>query len=331
MSNSSAVCAGSSAFMSYVASGGVTRAARQSILKAPHRATEARAGRCNSMSGADRKLNHVWRIFATGLAFVLFGISALVVSMAVFPILRLSTWDADTARRRIQRAMQLTFQAFIQITRLLGILTCRVEGAERLREPGRVIVANHPTLIDVVLLVSQMPEVDCIVKRTLWRNPILRWPALWAGYLPAAAGPELVEECSATLRRGRSLLVFPEGTRTVPGKPLHLQRGAAHIALAADAEILPVTITCDPPTLSKGNPWYRVPARRFHMHAVVGAPIAARDFIRDHETPARTARRLTEWMLGHFDAGRALPPDQVASVPPWCSELEKSLTSKPAG
>jgi 1-acyl-sn-glycerol-3-phosphate acyltransferase len=272
------------------------------------------------MPEADRKLNYVWRIFATGFAFVLFGIGALIVSVAIFPVLRLSTLDADTAHRRIQHAMQLTFLVFIQVTRLLGILTYRVEGAERLREPGRLIVANHPTLIDVVLLVSQMPQVDCIVKRTLWRNPILRWPASWADYLPAAAGAELIDKCSATLRRGRSLLVFPEGTRTVPGKPLHLHRGAAHIALAADSEILPVTITCDPPTLSKGNAWYRVPARRFHLRAVVGRPVAARDFIRDHESSARTARRLTQWMLAEFDAGRASPPEHEAPGPQWQDE-----------
>ena len=156
-----------------------------------------------------------------------------------------------------------------------------------------------------MLLVSQMPEVDCIVKRGLWRNPFLRWPVSWAGYLPNAEGEELIEECAATLRRGHSLLVFPEGTRTVPGKPMRMQRGAAHIALAADAEILPVTITCDPPTLFKGNPWYRVPARRFHMHVVVGEPVAAREFVRDNEAPVRTARRLTQWMLAYFDAGRA--------------------------
>ena len=220
------------------------------------------------MSEASRKLNHVWRIFATGFVFVLFGVGALIISVTMFPLLRLSTWNADTARRRIQHGMQFMFRAFMETMRVLGILTYRVDGAERLREPGRLIVANHPTLLDVVLLVSQMPEVDCIVKRGLWRNPFLRWPVSWAGYLPNIEGEALIEECSATLRRGHSLLVFPEGSRTVPGKPLRMQRGAAHIALAADSEILPVTIACDPPTLFKGNPWYRVPARRFHMHVV---------------------------------------------------------------
>jgi 1-acyl-sn-glycerol-3-phosphate acyltransferase len=90
-----------------------------------------------------------------------------------------------------------------------------------------------------------------------------------------------------------------------------MQRGAAHIALTADSEILPVTITCDPPTLFKGNPWYRVPARRFHLQVVVGAPIAARDFLRDNEAQALAARRLTQWLLAHFDAGRSQLPDHV--------------------
>jgi 1-acyl-sn-glycerol-3-phosphate acyltransferase len=273
------------------------------------------------MSGADRKLNHVWRIFATGFVFVLFGVGALVISVTMFPLLRLSTWNADTARRRIQHGMQLTFRAYMETMRLLGILTYRVDGAEQLRKPGRLIVANHPTLLDVVLLVSQLREVDCIVKSGLWRNPFLRWPVSWAGYLPNAAGEKLIEECSATLRRGHSLLVFPEGTRTVPGRPLRMQRGAAHIALAADSDILPVTITCEPPTLFKGNPWYRVPARRFHLHVVVGKPVAVREFIRDNESPVRTARRITRWMLTHFDAGRATQPDHVeATGSPWLAE-----------
>jgi|SRR6188768_94278 len=278
------------------------------------------------MSSGDRKLNRVWRILATGFVFVLFGVGALVISVTMFPALRLSTRNADTARRRIQRGMQMVFRGFMETMRVLGICTYRVEGAERLREPGRLIVANHPTLVDVVLLVSQMPEVDCIVKRGLWRNPFLRWPVSWAGYLQNAAGEELVDQCSATLRRGHSLLVFPEGTRSVPGEPLRMQRGAAHIALAADAQILPVRITCDPPTLFKGNPWYRVPARPFHLLMVVGEPVAARTFLRENEAPARTARRLTQWMLTQLDAGGVpQPEDPETSESSWLAPGQQSL------
>ena len=254
------------------------------------------------MTTVGRSINHAWRVFATGFVFVLFGLGALFISLTMFPVLRLSTRNSDVARRRIQQGMQRTFHCYIEIMCRLGIMTYEVHGVERLREQGRLVVANHPTLIDVVLLVSLMPEVDCIVKRGLWRNPFLRWPVIWASYIPNSEGEELVEGCADTLRRGHSLLVFPEGTRTVPGKPMRMQRGAAHIALAADAEMLPVTVTCDPPTLFKGNPWYRVPSRRFHMKVVVGEPVTASSFRQEDELPARAARRLTQWLLAYYGA-----------------------------
>lgn len=264
------------------------------------------------------RLNHAWRICATGFVFALFGLGALFISVTMFPLLRLSTMDSRIARRRIQRGMQLTFRGFMETMRLLGILTYSVQGTARLREHGlargRLIVANHPTLIDVVLLVSLMPEVDCIVKRGLWRNPFLRWPVLWAGYIPNSEGEELVEGCAERLRGGRSMLVFPEGTRTVPGQPLRMQRGAAHIALAADAEILPVTISCDPATLYKGNPWYRVPSRRFHLNVVVGEPVASGSFRHEGEVSAKSARRLTQWLLAYYGA-REQSPESPAPVP----------------
>ena len=131
------------------------------------------------MISLGRSINHAWRIFATGFVFVLFGLGALFISVTFFPILRLSTVSSDLARRRIQHGMQRVFRLYIEVMRLLGIMTYEVHGVERLREQGRLVVANHPTLIDVVLLVSLMPEVDCIVKRGLWRNPFLRWPVSW--------------------------------------------------------------------------------------------------------------------------------------------------------
>lgn len=273
-----------------------------------------------------RRINRLWRIFATGFVFVLFGVGAIVISLTMFPVLRLVSADSESARRRIQHAMQLTFKAYVEVMRLLRVMTHSVEGVERLRERGRLIVANHPTLLDVVVLVSLMPEVDCIVKRGLWRNPFLRWPVLWASYIPNSEGEELVDSCAERLRLGHSLLVFPEGTRTVPGEPIHMQRGAARIALAADAEILPVTVTCDPPTLYKGLPWYRVPERRFHMAIVVGQPLSAANF-RHGDEPARAARRLTEWLRAYYDNNDASHPAEDAEQVKSADDAARAASS----
>ena len=169
--------------------------------------------------------------------------------------------------------------------RVLGILTYRVEGAERLREPGRLIVANHPTLLDVVLLVSLMPAVDCIVKRGLWRNPFLRWPVSWAGYLPNSEGEVLVKNARRRCGAVTRCWSFPKARAPCPASRCACSAAPRTSRSLPTSQILPVTIACDPPTLFKGNPWYRVPARRFHLHVVVGTPIAARDFA------AKTKRR----------------------------------------
>jgi 1-acyl-sn-glycerol-3-phosphate acyltransferase len=260
------------------------------------------------MSLLDTKAGRLWRIFGTGLVFILFGLGALVLSLTVFPLLRLLSRPAHTARPRIQHAMQFTFRLYVEMMRGLGLLSYEIEGLEHLHVPGRLVVANHPTLIDVVFLVSFMPQVDCIVKQGLWRNPFLRWPVLWASYIPNTSGEALIEDCAHTLKCGHSLIVFPEGTRSIPGQALRMQRGAAHIALAARADILPVKIFCTEPMLTKGYPWHRAPQRRPHFRIVVDAPMPPSAYIRDGEAGAVAARRLTRFFQEYF-------ADTVTGVP----------------
>src|SRR5712671_4900874 len=114
------------------------------------------------------RINRLWRMCGTGAVFALFGIGAVVISLTTFPILRLISLRADVARRRIQHVMRWTFRFYIELMRGIGLLTYEVQGLDRLRARGRLIAASHPTLIDVVFMVSLLSEVDCIVKRGLW-------------------------------------------------------------------------------------------------------------------------------------------------------------------
>jgi 1-acyl-sn-glycerol-3-phosphate acyltransferase len=263
-----------------------------------------------SESGATRthtagRLDRAWRIFATGFSFTCFGLGALLLGFTAWPLLRLSSMNARDGVARVQRAVSASMRAFVWLMKSLGLLTYEVHGRERLALRGQFVIANHPTLIDVVFIVGFMPEVDCIVKQALWRNVFLRWPVYWAGYISNATGEGLVAACVAALARGRSLLVFPEGTRTRPGEPLAFQRGAAQIALAAAHDLRPVTITCAPITLHKGNAWYRVPAHRPHWVIAVGDPIPIADFLRAGEPPPLAARHLTQALVRWFDVSLA--------------------------
>jgi 1-acyl-sn-glycerol-3-phosphate acyltransferase len=259
-----------------------------------------------SDSGAARSdtagaLDRAWRIFATGLSFTCFGFGAVLLGFTLWPLLRVSSANPRIAVARVQRAVSASMRVFVWLMKALGLLTYEVRNREALGTRGQFVIANHPTLIDVVFLIGFMPEVDCIVKQALWRNVFLRWPVSWAGYISNASGEGLVAACAAALAQGRSLIVFPEGTRTRPGAPLAFQRGAAQIALAAGRDLRPVTLTCEPITLHKGNAWYRVPARRPHWVITVGDPIPITGFLRAAEPPPLAARHLTQALVQWFE------------------------------
>lgn len=256
-------------------------------------------------------LDRPYRIAATGFCFAVFGIGGILLSISWFPLLRLWHWrDAQAAQRAIQRRMSAAFRGFVWLMKTTGVLTWQASGLQHLQTRGALVVANHPTLIDVVFLIGFMPQVDCIVKAQLWRNPFLRWPVSWAGYIPNddAAPEHLMTRCAEKLKAGRSLIVFPEGTRSVPGKPLAMRRGAAQIALAASCPIVPVTIRGEPLTLTKGSPWWRVPERPFHMSLVVEPAMQISDLIAADLSPPVAARRLTRWFADYYTARLGTPP-----------------------
>ena len=167
--------------------------------------------------------------------------------------------------RLARLAVHHAFRFFIWYMRFLGVLRYELKGVEKLSRSGLLILANHPTLIDVVFLISLVPNADCVVKASLANNPFTRGPIRATRYLCNDSGPGLVQDCIASVKAGNNLIIFPEGTRTPVQGPMQLQRGAANIAVRGPGEFTPVIIRCEPLSLTKGSPWWKVPPRRMHF------------------------------------------------------------------
>lgn len=209
-----------------------------------------------------REIGRAWRVCATGLSFLTFGVAGILAWCAGIPLLHLLYWEPRRRQKIARLVVRRLFWVYVRYLRLLGVLGFRLIDVERLERPGRIIVANHPTLIDVVFLLSLVPDATCIVRSGLAKDPFTRAAVRAAGYVCNDRGMEVVEACVAALRDGSSLIVFPEGTRTQPLRTSPWHRGAANVALRAGVPLTPVRIACEPPTLRKGEPWWRVPARR---------------------------------------------------------------------
>jgi 1-acyl-sn-glycerol-3-phosphate acyltransferase len=216
------------------------------------------------------KLFRQWRICATGIAFLTFMVGSIFVTIVAIPIIRLLPGSVENKRRKILQLIHCLFKLFIKYSIFLKVIeTFEVDGLEDIKcYDSHIFIANHPTLIDVVALMSCIPFCNCIIKKSLLKHIYFGRIARAAGYIVNDRATQLINDCEKNFQAGRSLIVFPEGTRSPAYGLRTFKRGAAQIALRTGAPIVLVVITCDPPTLSKGQPWYRVPERplRFKLH-----------------------------------------------------------------
>ena len=241
-----------------------------------------------------------WRVVATAIGFVVFGIGCVAMGVVALPVLLVTTKDAVRRAHRAQALTHYTFRLFVRLICLIGVITVEVHGRQLLRRSGLLILANHPSLIDVVLLLSLLRRATCVVKSRLWENPITRGPVLATGYISNSQDSRLIDEGVAVLERGENLLMFPEGTRTRLNSPIRLQRGAITIAMRANCAVTPVVIRVSTPMLTKGAKWYRVPPTRPHFVIEVKDDIDVKAYLARNRSLSLAARELTSWLQGFF-------------------------------
>ncbi len=245
------------------------------------------------------KINYLWRLIATGLCFSLFGAGALVLTLFIFPVLYIIS-----PRKRIlfaRKAIQISFSMFLWLMQISGVLLLEIRNKERLHQyKNALILANHPTLIDVIAIIGQMPNANCIVKQDLWKNPFMGMVVRTANYINNSESELLIQECTAGLQTGNSLVVFPEGTRTKQGGNLQFKRGAAYIAINSKIPIIPIVITCNPPTLSKGEKWYTIPSQKAHLLIDVKPSISVYQLTNNTDNELISARQLTKALEQYF-------------------------------
>lgn len=248
-------------------------------------------------------ISKAWRTFATGLSFATFGLWSLWLSVCWLPLRELFSPARAEPWRRAQRAIHRMYRIHVQLMERLGVIELHWVGAERLARDDRprIIVANHPSLIDVEIVVGQLPQADCIIASSRAENRWLRGAVRAADYIANDSGAEVVAEAARRLREGRTIVIFPEGTRTPEDVRLgRFQRGAAHVALATGLDMLPIEIDVSPRMLMKGFPWYHVPPSRGVYTVRVGEPLVAKEHLDGAESTVRAARKLTRALRERF-------------------------------
>ena len=244
------------------------------------------------------------RVVLRGLGFATFGLITATLGLVIVPLARLAArlrGRPEQAVLRAQHAIHRGMRLWVRWMDRWDVLrVVTVKGVEALRGPV-VVVANHPSLIDTPILLNLMPQADLIVNAAWGDNPVLRGCVQGAEYLRVEHGAVMVRHAIERLHAGRTLVVYPEGSRTPTEGLRSFERGAAQIALLAGCDIVPVVITVRPRTLMKGQAFTDVPASCPEWTVEVGQPIRSADHLREGESASAAARRLTAVLQDYFE------------------------------
>lgn len=146
---------------------------------------------------------------------------------------------------------------------LRGIVGTRVEfrGLDRIPPGGLLVASKHQSFADILAVLPKLGDPTFILKRELTWIPLFGWFTLKAGMIPvdrsrgSAAVADMNRRAVREVKRGRQILIYPEGTRRRPGAEPAYKQGVAHLYRTLDVPCLPVA-------LNSGVFW---PRRRFML------------------------------------------------------------------
>lgn len=214
-------------------------------------------------------------------------------------------WRKDPTRRglRLQRCMGFGYRILHDWLRVFRIADFDHRGAlAGLPEGPCVVIANHPTQIDVTAIGACLGGGCTIVKQRVWNRRMVKPLLVGAGLLegpgtdPISIG-RVIDDGVDRLRQGMRIFVFPEGSRSPKGQLRPFGRVAFEIACRAGVPLVSVGIRCTPPWLSPEVPMFRpphpIPTLRLQLLAIDEPAASGGDSKRLRE---RTEARFRSWL-----------------------------------
>ena len=198
-------------------------------------------------------------------------LAALCLSWLPFAMLLHPVLPRGLGQALGRRVIMIGFRLYLRV--LGGLCACRFDLSELEhlhREGPMIIAANHPSLLDAVLIVSRLPNAICVMKASLMDNVLFGSAARLARYIRNDGALQIIRQSRAGLEEGAQVLLFPEGSRTrnFPVDPFTPTLGM--IARRSGVPVQTLLIEYSTPYLGKAWPLFRRPELPLHCRVRLG-------------------------------------------------------------
>ena len=229
-------------------------------------------------------------------AMTVFGVGAVILAVFVFPFIRLFTLHRKDFGVVARAYVSHTFRVFLGFLNLLHVSIRKVENEDDYRNiHSKIIIANHPSLLDFVYIMSLVPNSTCIVRGGLTKTP-LRGVIKQAYITNTTTFEDMCVECKKLTDMGCNVIIFPEGTRTPRHGKNNYKKGAARIALYCGCDVQPIFIGgSDKYGLGKHDPLWSYNHVEPYLYDFKKLPVISIDEYKDLSEPI-AAKRLTDKM-----------------------------------
>ncbi|MBL8446852.1 MAG: 1-acyl-sn-glycerol-3-phosphate acyltransferase [Zoogloeaceae bacterium] len=237
-----------------------------------------------------------YEILAMGLGLGLLAVLCLIW-MPISLLIHL-TVPQRIAQPLGRRAIALGFRVYLWLLERLCLCRFDLAALDALREEHPLIVAaNHPSLLDAVMIVSRLPEAVCVMKASLMDNILFGAAARLARYIRNDAPLKMILDARDNLTQGAHLLIFPEGSRTRRFPVDRCLPSVGLISARAGVPIQTVLIACSTPYLGRDWPLFRRPQLPLTFSLRLGRrfnpPTDLATFARDLESSFRDSLSTT--------------------------------------
>ena len=197
------------------------------------------------------------KLLVNALFWSIFAVTAPLGVVIGF-LLTAITAPFDPDRRLIHAFICRFVFSYLKLNPLWRV---RVEGRERISNRPSVLVANHQSMADIVACMGLFRQYKFVSKVSLFSLPLVGWMMRLAKYVRLERGSvrstqQMLDQCRFWLRRGISVLFFPEGTYGTGGELLPFKRGAFLLAIQERVPLIPVLIEGTPSLVIEDGPWF---------------------------------------------------------------------------
>ena len=217
------------------------------------------------------------------ISFFVFGCGAVLLNFFVFPFIKNNKFLCSDI-------IHYAWKFFVNFMIMLGLFKLEIKKLSKIE--NKIIVATHPSFIDIVILIALIPNSTCFVKKELAHNPILKNLVNSIFITNEVDLDELKSKSKEMLDMGFNVIIFPSGIRHRRNEFPKIKKGASLVALNSNKNIIPIKFFTDYDFMFINQPFYEVGEHRVTFEVEQMPEINVQDFISDSEIVSK--KKITQ-------------------------------------